>query len=471
MRPARSRAIAAACSIGDYVYARAWGEDDLARAGLSDEQAHDLITYYRSWSWKESAQVLGVPLVGFLLFGALAAGFIPALLPRRPTIFLRGPTDAGKSELCTHHERMLGTSAVRMENATMTGVRMSFTDPQPVRALICNEANERDAPQSQEQLRQLLDLALYCYTSGEGRQLRGPGGVSGLINAIFMFAAVRPPSLRTDDANRMLLLNMDELPWMDQAHKDAFAQWGAQLRPLGPALRRRMIERWGEYPKALAAFSAALSALGYRTREVDTFATLMACAWLGSRSGLPEKKQCEEIASAVTGSMFVQAMNEADADWQRCLTHLRTARVEWFSRGKKETIGELILMTLDNQDEARTALKGYGLAHVRRVSRAEAAAAEAAGKPKPPQREWIAVSYGHQGLEEIFRGSSWKGGAWRVLAQMPGAEGNHPANFAGQGRGKAWLLPISEFKPQEGDEKYADDPDEEVRVKEVAAGM
>jgi hypothetical protein len=27
-----------------------------------------------------------------------------------------------------------------------------------------------------------------------------------------MFAAVRPPTLRADDANRMLLLNMEELP-------------------------------------------------------------------------------------------------------------------------------------------------------------------------------------------------------------------------------------------------------------------
>jgi hypothetical protein len=61
----------------------------------------------------------------------------------------------------------------------MTGIRGAFGDPQPVRALICNEANDRDTPQGQEQLRQVLDLALYCYTSGEGKQLRGPGGMSG----------------------------------------------------------------------------------------------------------------------------------------------------------------------------------------------------------------------------------------------------------------------------------------------------
>jgi hypothetical protein len=121
---------------------------------------------------------------------------------------------------------MLGSSAIRLENATMTGIRGVFGDPQPVRALICNEANERETPQGAEQLRQVLDLALYCYTSGEGRQLRGPGGVSGLINAIFMFAAARPPTLRVDDANRMLLLNMDELPWMDQARKDRVRDLG-----------------------------------------------------------------------------------------------------------------------------------------------------------------------------------------------------------------------------------------------------
>jgi hypothetical protein len=269
----------------------------------------------------------------------------------------------------------------------------------------------------------------------------------------------------------MLLLNMDELGWLDQQRKDDFVAMGASLRDLGPALKRRLIERWGDYPKTFAMFSAALSASGYRAREVDTFATLMACGWIGSRVGLPSADQCREVAAAVSGSMFVQAMSEADAEWQRCLTHLTTAKVEWFSTGKKATIGELIRMTFDRHTEAAAGLKQYGLAYVRRVSKKEQSAAEAAGQPKPQPREWIAVSYSHQGLEEIFKATPWRDRKWNVLSQMEGVEGNHPANFAGQARAKAWLIPASEFKPQVGDEKYADDPEDAALVAEVTKSM
>ncbi len=470
-RPARFEKHRGGVRVGDFVYCRTRPEDGLADGALTDSEALGIIRFYECWSWEEKARALDVSLVGFLLFGWLAAAGIVALLRHRPHIFLRGPTKAGKSALCTLHEELLGSASIRMENATMTGIRNEFLDPQPVRALVCNEANERHSPQGQEQLREVLNLALYVYTSGEGRQLRGPGGISGTVNATFMFAAVRPPTLNSDDANRMLLLNMRLLELTAQKRAD-FSARRDEITPLGPRLRRRVLERWGDYPKTFAVFEAALMRLGYDSRSTDTYGTLMACAWIGSRKGLPTEDAAIDLAQALSGSAFIQAADEAEQDWRRCWTHLTTSKIDWLNdSSRRATVGDLIDHAMDRRSPSHVAavaaLKNSGLSVVRRQSFVEKAQNEAAGVHPPHAREWVAVSYGHQGLEDIFKGTDWRGGKWSVLAQMPGAEKNHPANFSGQKRGKATLIPIEEVKAQEGDLDYADDPDVVAREREA----
>lgn len=470
-KPAEFKRYAGGVRIGEYVYVRTRAEDALSTVALDNADAARLIRFYEAWNWKDKTVALKIRLVGFLLFGWLAAAGIAALIHRRPTLFLRGATTAGKSAVCDHHEWMLGTAARRMENNTMTGVRLAFVEPQPVRAIIYNEANKSEHVNTQEQLRQVLNVALYCYSSGEGNQYRGPGGISGSINAMFMFSAGRPPALNDDDANRMVLLNMDLLPQMGPEAKTDFLTWQEDLKGLGPALRRRMVERWGDYASCFAIFEKALFANGYQGREADTFGTLMSCAWLGSQSGLPEYAQAHELAGAVSTSMLAQAAEEADPEWKRCWTQLTTSSVVWFN-DRRTTVGELIktAIAVNDRETARRDLKANGIAVVKRKSKVEEAAHEAdASQPPPVPREWIAVSYRHRGLEEIFKGTAWRDSKWtEALAQMPGAEKNHPANFAGQERGKAVLIPIEEIKRKIGDEVYDDDPEAEERAREAS---
>src|SRR5690606_35255156 len=72
--------------IGDYVYCRTIAEDPVAETAIDDVEAHDLISFYRCWNIPETAEVLGVRLVGFLLFGWLCSAFVPGLLKHRPTL-------------------------------------------------------------------------------------------------------------------------------------------------------------------------------------------------------------------------------------------------------------------------------------------------------------------------------------------------------------------------------------------------
>jgi hypothetical protein len=183
-------------------------------------------------------------------------------------------------------------------------------------------------------------------------------------------------------------------------------------------------------------------------------------------------EQCAEIASAVSGSMFVQAMSEADAEWQRCLTHLTTAKVEWFSRGKKETIGELIRMTLRSPHRSRGGAEAAtGSRYVRRVSRREQSAAEAAGQPKPQPREWIAVSYGHQGLEEIFKRHALARSQVERAVADGGRRGQSPRELRGPGPGEGVADADRPSSSRRGDEKYADDPEDAALVAEVTKSM
>jgi hypothetical protein len=463
----------AGVKIGGFVYVRAAAEElpaglidddgadiDDPAAALDDNDARALRRFLSVWRWEDAGAVDDEPIAQFLFFGHIGASAIPGLLPRRPSAFVKGPSGAGKSAaLKLGHD--LSGCGVWLENATQTGVRKRFEGLNPARAVFCNEVESRGGPEV-TRLQELYDLARYCYTAGEGHYARGGEGLSGIITAIFSFAAINPPALEQQDANRMLLLSMGKLQ-VDAASVRAFEAALPGMASLGPALRRRIIDRWPEFPKCFGAFRQALIAVGHEPRTADTFGTLLGCAWLLSFPELPSAHDCAAWAQSIQTSLLASAMEESAPAWQRCFTDLLTARIEVAKDKARMPVGKLIEDVFRDPTnlDMQTTLKSWGLARVMRVSRAEDAAARAAGR-QPNKEIWLAVANEHQGLEEIFRGTPWRGGGWRsVLGQMPDAERNHPANFGGAKRSKAILVPGKTALPVDDKEaaKYADDPE------------
>jgi hypothetical protein len=465
---------AAGLKLGDFVYVRAAAEEPPAgvedvegkfandpAAALDDDEAAELRRFLDVWRWEDVGKVAEEPIAQFLFFGHIGASCIPGLLPRRPTSFIKGPSGAGKSEALKFECRLSG-NGVWLDNATQTGVRKRFDGLNPARPVYCNEFESRGGPEVQR-LQEIYDLARYCYSVDEGHYARAGEGLSGIIVAIFGFAAINPPHLEQQDANRMLLLSLGKLN-VDRAQVRAFEAALPGMTALGPALRRRMIDRWIDYPKCFGAFRQALIGVGYEPRPADTFGTLLACGWLLSFPDLPSAEDCAAWAQSIQTSLLASAAEESSPAWQRCLTDLLTARIEIAKDKARLPVGKLIEDVLRDPTnfEQQTTLKNWGLARVLRVSRAEQKRAAAAGR-EPEKEIFIAVANEHQGLEEIFRGTPWRNGGWRgVLGQMDDAEKNHPANFGGAKRSKAILVPSKCVLPSDTDEeaaRYADDPD------------
>jgi hypothetical protein len=203
----------------------------------------------------------------------------------------------------------------------------------------------------------------------------------------------------------------------------------------------------------------------------------MACAWLLSFPGLPTRADCEDWAQAVAVSSFRAAVSEATSEWERCLNILLTSQIEVSKDKPKMTIGDVLAQMLKPENPERAyepVLKTFGLARVMHRSKVEEREQERAGGPKPEPRLWLAMVYEHEGLEQIFRNSSFRNGGWRgVLSRMPEAEKNHPATFAGLKRSKAVLLPASIVQEQQGDAEYGEyqDPPAAARAAEQAMDL
>lgn len=449
----------AGVKIGEFVYCRAAPEEPPANEPLDAADAKRIRNFLGVWNWEDDTQVEGEHLSRFLLFGHIGAGVIPGLLPRRPSSFLTGPSGSGKSRVLELQKGLNGSGAIKLENTSQTGIRKRFIGINPARMVLCNEVESRGGREV-ERLQEVYDLARYCYSAGEGAYGRGGEGLSGQIVAIFGFAAIRPPRLEQQDANRMLLLRMGKLR-VDAKQVRDFDLMFPEIVALGPYMRRRMIDRWPAYPKTFAMFREALIGSGHEPRPADTFGTLLACAWLLSFDGTPEEADYHQWAANTGASLLASAMEESAPQWQRCLNDLMTARVEEARDKTRVPLGDIIELVFrdPNVHEAHRTLKSFGLARVIRVGHGEKKAAAALGRT-PKQEIWLAVAYEHQGLDEIFRPTEWKNGSWcSVLPQMPGAERNHPANFGGAKRSKAILIPMEMVitRPEE-DALHADDP-------------
>lgn len=459
------RAVPAGQKLGDYFYVAASPEAAIDGAALTDDEAQRIVDHLARWNWTEKSRIGNVGVAPLMVLGWFAAAFIAPLLEFRPSLFLRAPSTYGKSTAMMLGEGLLGSTALSVKRASMTGLRNEFRKvaTNPARACFIDELEKKgEGAAVANRLQELYDLARYVYEQDRSNQLMGDGGASGRINTILMFSGINPPRLEREDANRMLLLTLGP-PKVDAVSGQTFRDAQAAAMALGPKFRRRALERWSDYAPAYESFRLQVAKLGYAPRVNDTFGTILAAAWIMLRAGLPTNEQAYDWAVELSTSLLAKAIDETSQGYERCFNALMTTRVEVAQGKPRMEVREAARRLFDGSDGSwwAWALKGFGLAKVERVGHAEKRRAAEAGE-EPKKQRWLAVAYEHQGLEEIFRGTDWRGGGWRtVLAQIPGAEDDHPVSFVENDqrggtmntRRKAVLIPETEVLEQrvEGD--------------------
>src|SRR5690606_9963036 len=134
--------------------------------------------------------------------------------------------------------------------------------------------DEAEATEDNRQIDKLIRLARQA--SSGGMVLRGGadhGSAKFMARSCFLFSSIVIPPLEPADLSRLAILELGA-----RRGRPPFAIKAAELRDLGEAMTRRLVDCWDRLPAALHAYRQALEAEGMTARACDQFGTLLAVA-------------------------------------------------------------------------------------------------------------------------------------------------------------------------------------------------
>ncbi|MBV1706294.1 MAG: hypothetical protein KGQ37_03715 [Hyphomicrobiales bacterium] len=370
--------------------------------------AREMLRQLKSWQWARQ-QVDPV-----LMLGWIAASFVGGALPYRPTVFLVGDFQTGKSSLQKWVKAVFGDALLQADDTTAAGIYSAIRqDSLPV------AVDEIEAEADNRKTMQVVKLARLAYSGG--RLMRGSQDQSNnqfQLRSTFLFSAINAPPLLPQDMSRMAVLKLSKF----DARLSGASVPVVDPETWGPMILRRMMDEWQRFAAAYAEYRDALREGGHDGRGQDTFAALLACAdlLLGpeilEEFGLPVEGlgQWSELLS--TTSML--EYEDRAANWRGCVNFLMTARVEAWRAGQQHTVGALL-------DELRAAQFGQDfpgdLARTRRMLQQ----ADLGLVLPPDGGPWVlAVPNESQLLAGLLRDSVWAGApgasVWKsALRQAP----------------------------------------------------
>lgn len=376
----------------------------------------ELLALLQTWSWRRP------DVDPHLLMGWLGAAILGGALQWRPLVWITGDKATGKSTLHDVINRILGEDGViATADTTAAGIRQAvghMTLPVAIDELEAEEDNRRAMD--------VIKIARFACSGAQA--LRGGADHKGarfVLRNCFLFSSILIPPMMSQDVSRMAVLHLDKLeattpPALEPDH----------LQQIGGALRRRLMDRWGDFPAVLQAYRKMLTDAGHSGRTADQFGTLLACRELLVHDVMPDSDSLEEWAQQLQWSSLTEAEDD-DADWQRCLNHLMQSPVEFFRNGERRSVGSWVMqaagMDRGNPDaaEANRVLGSIGM----RVK-------EHVYTDKPVKV--LLVANAHQGLASLFRDTHWSGksgtsGVWvQSMRRVPNAQaGDKPTRFDG----------------------------------------
>lgn len=297
-----------------------------------DNPAHDVLTALRSWSW-------GRPDVDpLLILGWIGVALLAGALPWRPSMFLVGDRGTGKSSLQAVLKAIFGPAIVSTPDTTPAGIYQHIgSDALPI------AVDELEADGDNRRASAVVKLARLAASGG--LMLRGGQDHQGIefqARSTFLFSAINRPPLPAQDLSRLALINIGKL---DPA-KLTSAPTLADADTIGPRLLRRMADNWSDFDKLYEEYRTAMRSGGHDSRGQDTFGIFLTCAHmlLGDegleREGLPFETL--EPWAHTLAAETLQEVEDAQDNWQACLQHLLTSRVEAWRNGQRQTVGALL---------------------------------------------------------------------------------------------------------------------------------
>ena len=436
--PFQGRSVFRPGLLGRYVYPtgeRVGAPSDIDCA--ADHPGDELLSILETWRWRRG------DLDAILLAGWIGAAMIGGALKWRPSAWLTGGKGTGKSSLQGALLDLMGGGVIGLSDTTPAFIWQTLrnqTLPVAVDELEAEEDNRK----------QLAVIKLARVSASGGKLGRGSDKHVPLeftLKSAFIFSSVLIPPLQGPDRSRLAILDLDELA-KDAKLPDLSA---ARLRPLGAALRRRMIDGWHRFDDTLEMYRRSLSAVGHGARGADQFGTLLACADLLLFTDRTDDQAADDWVRRLSASDLSETMDDL-RDEEQCLQHLLATPIDPYGKKDRVNLGEWINRAVGRADgwetgipsDARRVLMGYGL-RIERVGSAD----------------FVAIANNHSGLCGLFDETRWRTprgvtGVWvQALRRLNGAQRGSQTLYFGGPSGKATLLPMTLIPTPDGGKQAA----------------
>jgi hypothetical protein len=366
-----------------------------------------LLPHLKSWNWRRPE------LDPVLLIGWIAAGYLGAALKWRPSIVVTGDKATGKSSLQNDIKHIFDGALLRSGDATAAGIYQQLKFDCVGVAL-----DEFEAKADNRRQKAVLEL-MRLSASGDDMHRGGDNhkGTSFSGRSAFLFSMINVPSLEPQDLSRMGILRLSKLK-SGQSKPDIPPD---ELARLGRQVLRRIFDNWHRWPATYAAWREFLASCGHDGRGQDTFGVLMACAdmvidedaaALGVELG-PAAENFEDWRQHLTATGLAE-YEDATANWQLCLGHLLSQRIDAWRGGTRHTIGEVLQDFWDEagleseSDDPMTATKARKLLEQTGLTLM---------KPGGKDGAWgLFIPNQHPLLHQIYKDTKWQGelaaGTW-----------------------------------------------------------
>lgn len=363
----------------------------------------------QTWNWQRGE------LDARLLLGWICAAMIGGALDWRPLAFLSGDQETGKSSLQRFVKELLGGLLVQSVNTTAAGIYQKVQhDSAPVAVdEFESEADTRAADAVVKLARQ---------AASGGLLLRGGSDHNGKefqARSAFIFSAINPPPLDSQDQSRIAMLVLRPLAEITQAGGEPVLAppIPGDTPDIARQLLRRMFDAWPRFGRVLRTFKAALMKVGHTGRAGDQFGTIAAAYHVAMWDRDPDPADLDWWIQKLAKETLAETANFTP-NWRACLNHMLDAQPDALrqQRDKIRSLGiamEIYQRTGASEDLV-TACPLVGVA---------------LSWPKDGEAIWetarLFVPSTHPAVMKLFEGTKWAGragatGVWAsALAQGP----------------------------------------------------
>jgi hypothetical protein len=358
---------------------------EMAQEGATDDEAQAYVQLIQSQSGSKDG--------GLALAGLVANAFLLGCVNPRPSAWIDGLKESGKTQTAARVLRALGGWCVKAESATEASIRMELKADALM--IVCDES-ESDGDLGRLRTTAIVELIRKSFDGDGARTSRGtPGGKGALVwrtRTCGFFSSINDGLNLDRDTSRFFKVRLSK----GRTKEDYKHQLPIEASCLGrPGFMPRLARRAYDYAPAHSPNQDKLAEVLARQmaepRTVDKFAALLAGATMLTHGRLIS----DEEAVAIVEGFDLSAFNPGESvEQDKLLERLLSSQLD-AGAGDKPTVRELIT----RKDENALLLLGRAGLFMHK-------------------EKGLCVAYGTQGLLNLLPDAPWNKDSKRVRSAL-----------------------------------------------------